>query len=40
MEIKGGECFKNDEWPTMINAMEMAKITNLLRDTDNHTGQC
>ena len=34
MEVKGRECLKKNECPSMINAVEMVKIINLLGDID------
>lgn len=28
------ECFKKDQWPTVLDALEMAKIINLIGDTN------
>lgn len=34
MEVKGRECLQKSEYPSMINAVEMVKIINLLGHID------
>lgn len=34
MEVKGRECLRKSEYPSMTNAVEMVKIINLLGDID------